>query len=237
MFEIDKYSIKARLYPSFLVLLPVFILSLYYITDFEKYYHYLTATFVLSIFTYLLSQLGRDKGKSKEPALNKYFGGKPTTQILRHRNSFIDIVTKTRYHKLLSQKIENINIPSLEEEINDPNTADQIYDSCAKFIISKTRNTKDFNLLFKENVSYGFRRNLWGMKLWALIILFLCIVCHSVFAIYHFSNFKQLLINDLYIYGFLLVTMFFWIFIVTKNWIKITAFAYAERLYETLNNL
>ncbi|MBK7308913.1 MAG: hypothetical protein IPI88_19140 [Chitinophagaceae bacterium] len=237
MIELDKYTVKARLYPSFLVLLPVFIVSVYYITDFEKYYHYFTALIGVGLFTFLLSQIGRDKGKLKEPNLHKYFGGKPTTQILRHRNNYIDSVTKQRYHKLLSQKIADIQIPSELEETNNSTFADQVYDSCAKFLISKTRDTKKFNLLFKENISYGFRRNLWGMKIWALLLLLFCFGLHFYFATKNLTVFNHYETKDIGLFAFLLATTLFWLLIVNKNWIKLPAFAYAERLYETLNEL
>ncbi len=237
MIELDKYTIKARLYPSFLVLLPAFVVSIYYITDIEKYYHYFTAFAAVGLFTYLLAQLGRDKGKLKEPDLHIFFGGKPTTQILRHSNNHIDIVTKQRYHKLLSQKIDNLKIPTAEEEAYNANHADQVYDSCAKYLISKTRDTKKFNLLFKENISYGFRRNLWGMKPWALLLIILCFICHLFFATKQFVVFNQFAPKDIGLFVFLFVTTIFWFSVVTKNWIKIVAFAYAERLYESLNDL
>lgn len=237
MIELDKYTIKARLYPSFIVLLPAFVVSIYYITDIEKYYHYFTAFAAVGLFTYLLSQLGRDKGKLKEPALHKYFGGKPTTQILRHSNSYIDNVTKERYFKLLTQKIDGIQIPTAEQERINANHADQVYESCAKFLISKTRDTKKYNLLFKENISYGFRRNLWGMKIWALLIIFLCFLCHLYFTTNQFRVYNQFAPKDIVLFVFLLTTALFWFVVVTKNWIKLVAFAYAERLYETLNDL
>lgn len=237
MFELDKYTIKARLYPSFIVLLPAFVVSIYYITDFEKYYHYFTALAAVGLFTFLLSQLGRDRGKLKEPSLHNYFGGKPTTQILRHSNNHIDPVTKERYHRLLSQKIANIQIPTPAQENNSINQSDQVYESCAKYLISKTRDTNKFNILFKENISYGFRRNLWGMKLWALLLIVLCFIFHFYFASNHFVDFNKFKPKDIGLFVFLLATTLFWLFIVTKEWIKIVAFAYAERLYETLNDL
>ncbi len=237
MIQLDTYNIKARLYPSFLVLFPGFVLSIYYITDLEKYHHYFTATITVGLFTFMLSQLGRDKGKSKESFLYTFWGGKPTTQILRHNNEFLDKVTKARYHKLLSQKIDDIHIPTYDEETRSPDIADQTYDSCAKFLISKTRDTKKHYLLFKENVSYGFRRNLWGMKSWALIIIAFCFIFHMYWATNCFTTLSISSKSDIIIVAFLLFLTYFWILIVTKDWIKLIAFAYAERLYETLNEL
>lgn len=233
----DEYSLKARIYPSFLVLLPILITGLYYITDFQKYYHYFTAMFIVGVFTYVLAQVGRDKGKIKEPILNNHFGGKPTTQVLRHRNSHIDNYTKNRYHQILSQKISNIIIPSPQQELNNPNEADEIYDSCTKFLISKTRDTTKFNLLFKENISYGFRRNLWGMKDLSLSIILILIILHFIFVTNFFTIFNNISLPQVCFGIFLFTCAIIWIFIITKDWVKLVAFSYAERLYETLNDL
>lgn len=237
MLELDKYSLKARLYPAFIVLLPAFVVSLYYITDFEKYYHYATALVSVGLFTYLLAQLGRDKGKIKESKLFEFWGGKPTTLILRHSDNTIDKVTKRRYHKLLNDKIEGINIPTPDEEQNDNKFADQVYESCTKFLISKTRDTKKFPLIFKENISYGFRRNLWGMKSWALVIISILIIIHFYFITNGFKTKITLQNKDIFLFIFFGLVLLFWFFIVTKNWIKLTAYAYAERLIESVNEL
>ncbi len=237
MIELDKYSLKARLYPAFIVLLPAFVVSLYYITDFEKYFHYATALISVGLFTYLLAQLGRDKGKIKESKLFTHWGGKPTTLILKHSDNSIDQVTKKRYHKLLETKITDIKIPTAQQEQNDANFANQVYESCTKYLISKTRDTKKFPLIFKENTSYGFRRNLWGMKTWALVIIFILIIIHFYFITKGFSNNISLQDKDIFLFTFFGVMILFWFFVVTKNWIKLTAYAYAERLLESVDEI
>lgn len=238
IFELDKYSLKARLYPSFLVLVPAFVCGIFYITNLQEYYHYLTAIFSLGLVTFFLAQLGRDRGKIKEVELNKYFGGKPSTQLLRHSNNYLDKNTKSRYHEMLSQIIPNIHLPSYQEEQNDSTDADQVYESCAKYLISKTRDTKKYNLLFKENINYGFRRNLWGMKSWALLIVFISIVIHTFYATQKFSiPLNTISSSDFFLFIFFIASALFWIFIIRKDWVKIPSFAYAERLYESLNDL
>lgn len=233
--EIDDYSVKARLYPCLLVLLPAFVVGVYYITDFEKYYHYFTAVVALGLFTFVLAQFGRDRGKMKEPSLYDFFGGKPTTQILRFSDTHLDIITKNRYRQILTQKILGIQMPTATEESSNPDDADIVYDSCAKFLISKTRDTTKYNLLFKENISYGFRRNLWALKDIAILIILFCIILHLIISTEGFKNFTPLTAESVGLNFFLLFTLLVWIFVVRRNWIKFVAFSYAERLFETLN--
>jgi hypothetical protein len=232
--KIDHYSLKARIYPSFLVLLPLLLLAIFYITNFEIYFHFFTAFATIGMFSYLLSQLGRDKGKVKEQELFKLWGGKPSTQILRHSSELLDNHTKARFHKILTAKIDNITLPTKEEEEHNPIKADEIYDSCTKYLKTKTRDTTKHNLLFKENTSYGFRRNLWGMKTWAIVILIVSTIVHLIFATAFFSNYSFKPNKDAYLYVGFLMIFIFWIFIVTPKWIRIVADEYAKRLYETL---
>jgi hypothetical protein len=235
--KLDKYTLQARLYPAFLVLLPVFITGVFYITDFEKYYHYFTALLSVGLFTYLLAQLGRDRGKIKELDLFTSWGGKPSIQVLRHSDKYLDKITKARYHKTLEDKIPGINIPTEEAEKEDPKEADQIYESCTKFMISKTRDAIKFPLLLKENISYGFRRNLWGMKVLGISLVIICIIIHSFYATTSFTNFHVKVSGNIALYGFFICELIFWIFIVTKKWIRIPAYAYAERLFEAINEI
>jgi len=237
MIKFDAYSIKARVYPAFFVLLPALILALFYITNFEVYHHYVTAVISVGFMSFILAQLGRDKGKYKEAQLFKEMGGKPTTQVLRHSNQHLDKITKARYHKGLSKKIEGISVPTLEEEQANPEQTDEIYNSCAKYLISKTRDTEKFDLLFKENINYGFRRNLWGMKTLGLVFLLSATLIHMLIATDYFTSIEFKPTIDIYPYFAFLTLGLLWIFIVTKNWVKVTAFAYAERLYETIEEI
>lgn len=234
MIEFNTYSLKARVYSSVIVLLPCFILAIVYVTNVELYYHYLTSFACFGIFSFVLSQIGRDNGKKKENRLFKYWGGKPTSMILRHSNDHLDIHTKKRFHAKLEQTIPYIKIPTHEEEMENLQAADAIYDSCTKWLISKTRDESRYSLLFKENINYGFRRNLWGMKTWAIGIIAICILVHSFMITQKFTSIEIVKTKDWMLLGVFILFALFWLIMVNREWVKITAFSYAERLYETL---
>lgn len=235
MTEFNTYSLKARVYPSVIVLLPCFILAIAYVTNVELYYHYFTSFACLGVFSFVLSQIGRDNGKRKENELFKYWGGKPTSIILRHSNNYLDIHTKKSFYTELEQTIPNVKIPTNEEEMKDLQAADAIYDSCTRFLISRTRDTNRYSLLFKENINYGFRRNLWGMKTWAIWIIAICIFVHSFIMTQKFTSIETVSTKDWMLLGIFFLFALFWLLIVNRKWVKLTAFAYAERLYETLH--
>lgn len=104
-----------------------------------------------------LGECVRENGVEPERYYRSW-GGKPSTLILRHRDHTIDAVTKARYHRFLSGHL-SIQFPTRAEESADEGAADEVYQSAVKWLLNKTRDTKEYALLFKENVSYGFRRN------------------------------------------------------------------------------
>jgi hypothetical protein len=54
--------------------------------------------------------------------------------------------------------------PTADDELHDPAGADDFYAGAGFWLRDQTRNVKIFNILFDDLVSYGFRRNLLGLK-------------------------------------------------------------------------
>ena len=131
----------------------------------------------------------------------------------------------------LNRTIDFRNSP--QKEINE------IYRSWVKYLITKTRDTKKYSLLFSENISYGFRRNLWGLKPFSIFLIVTTIISNYFYQIIN-NDFKSLLpiLLDFVVSELILfVLCIIWVFIINKSWIKIPAFAYAERLLETIDTL
>lgn len=91
----------------------------------------------------------------------------PTTRSTRYR----------RYRAFLSSKL-NQPAPTEQEEKDDFKAADVFYARCGAWLRENTRSAKKFPVLFAENVTYGYRRNLLGLKWPALaanlVLLLLC---------------------------------------------------------------
>jgi hypothetical protein len=60
--------------------------------------------------------------------------------------------------------------PRRADEATKLAECDAFYERCGNWLRENTRDTKKFKILFDENVTYGFRRNLLGLKYAALII-------------------------------------------------------------------
>ncbi|HEY1528196.1 MAG TPA: hypothetical protein VGH51_18365 [Candidatus Angelobacter sp.] len=167
----DPYERAARLYPALLALLPLFAVVIFL---YGPKATASTAAVTLAVSCgglYLTTNLCRELGKRLEEKLYREWGGKPTTQLLRHRDANIESVTKRRYHAFLASKI-NVAFPDKDQEARDPTAADDVYQSGVRWLLNHTRleDNKKFDLIFKENVSYGFRRNALGAKPFGLAV-------------------------------------------------------------------
>lgn len=188
--------------------------------------------------TSLLEQFGRDQGKNKEPQLWASWDGAPTTQMLRHRDTkMCNPTMRKRYHEKLRKLVPNMHLPTPEEEARDPAGADNVYEAYTRYLINQTRDTEKFPLIFEENINYGFRRNLWGMRPAGIAIALLGI------AVALCATYLAWVRNDLLwlvAMGTTLINIclaVWWVVRITVAWVFIPAKAYAERLLEACDSL
>ncbi len=235
----DPYDRTARLTPALLVALPVLIpLVCVYGAK-----HPLLVSVVGLLSTcgvlYALSSIARGRGKELEVRLVQEWGGMPTTISLRHSDKFFDPITKRRYHQAIIQKL-GISMPSAEEEESNPSGADQIYIGATRRLRELTR--KDKELLLKENIAYGFHRNMLAMKLVGIITSIVGIVYGLIIAkVLTLSPFEVYLENlaDPSLAGGITLAMSLmllaaWVFYFDKRKVKQFGYTYAERLFEHL---
>jgi len=163
----------------------------------------------------------------------------PSIQLLRLRHQHIDKHTKQRYHQKLQSLCPVSVPPDVEMEKNNPSVADDIYQAWTKYVISQTRDSQKFSLLLKENTSYGFRRNLWGLRPFAIGLAAIALLANYCFWVFKLKAFNPLKFPEGFIYSTMaiLLIILFWVLVVTKAWIKLVAFSYAERLCECVDNL
>src|SRR5208282_3020999 len=134
----DPYERPARLYPALLALLPLLAMVMLLYGPKASALTSVATIAVSCGCLYLTTNLCREMGKRLEDKLYREWGGKPTTQLLRHRDGIIDSVTKHRYHAFLGTKL-NFTFPDADAEKNDPATADEAYQSGARWLLDHTR--------------------------------------------------------------------------------------------------
>jgi hypothetical protein len=239
----DPYERKARLTPGLLVALPVLVPL---VCVYGPRHPALTA--VVGLLggcgaLYALASIARGRGKKLEEALVKAWGGIPTTIALRHRNtSALDSVSKRRYHDAIASKL-GIAMPTVEEEAADPAKADDVYVGATKRLRELTRSNK--GLLLKENIAYGFHRNMLAMRpvgvatcilgmVYGLILAKILQLSPTTLATGNLADPGLPAALTLLISSALLAA---WLFYFNADVVRRLGFAYAERLFECLPSL
>lgn len=177
----DHYTINARFKPVFLSTLP-FVLTMLAWCPISKSLLGGTLTVLISfgVMTFI-STLISNLGNKCQDKLFSIWAGAPTTIILRHSDNTIDKYTKRRYHKWLSGKLDGLKLPNTEEEKYDPEDADSRYKSAINFLREFTRDKEKYLAVYRDNVNYGFSRNLLAIRNFGLSISLLCVLANLYF--------------------------------------------------------
>jgi len=238
----DRYERQARLYPALLAGAPLVAIAIgLYGLPLEPKAGLIGLLASCGVI-YLLTTIARELGKRLENDLFDSWGGKPTTQLLRHRNSTLDNLTKARYHAFLANKL-NVRLPTAAEELTDPVAADAIYASVARWLLDQTRDTKTYPLLFKELIAYGFRRNCLGLRPIAIFIAVLSLVwLLGATDVLTLAGFNEKALETLpmparVVGGINLVLLFVWVLFISRQTVRTAAFMYADLLLRACDTL
>ncbi|WP_080436233.1 hypothetical protein [Burkholderia ubonensis] len=174
----DAYSLRARLFPAIIAAAPALAALTLLIS--WKSFELSNAIAMLAVFVLLfaIADIARARGRAVERDLYAKHAGTPSIIMFRRSDSTIENGLKERYRAFLAARL-GVTAPTAEEELASQNTADAFYEQCGVWLRQNTRDTKKFPLLFAENITYGFRRNLLGVK-WLALALNLLVVCICV---------------------------------------------------------
>lgn len=235
----DRYSLNARVYPMLLFYAPFCILLIIVVWNIKEYWHYGIPTGIGGLLLYLTSHLGRDNGKKKEAVLWDEWGGAPTDQLFRWQNNIIDEHTKIRNHVKMNTLCPVTHNVDRNFEIQNPILTDSVYSSWNYYLRNQTRDISKYPLIFKENMNYGFRRNLWGLKPYAIFSITFLMIITYVFFVYSIGIWEFQFLPELFwlLQTILAAILLVWVFFVTKSWVHLPAFEYAKRLHESIDSL
>jgi hypothetical protein len=231
----DPYDRKARLLPALLLVIPFIAILIAYLQTILPFLQLLIPIAASCGILFLLTHLVRDKGKAKEDELFKLWKGMPSVAIFRHCDSKLDAITKKRYHKRLSNICETSSVTVEEEEANKE-SADGVYQAWSQYLRGQTRDKGKFHLLFQENINYGFRRNMFGVRCIGIVISLVCIFLSAVWLYRAYINNVFMMIPCI-VLVISIAFLMFWKSVVTSDWVRIPADAYAERLAEAVDLL
>lgn len=227
--KVDTYTFFARVCPVLILFMPVLLAVYALFPETLTLSGIAIGTTGLLAVSFFLGQVGRDRGFEIQNSLFRGWGGVPTTQLLRHFGAS-NTITLQRYHKKLSQLLQK-PFPSKADEQQAPHKADELYEAAVTLLRQKTRNPKEYPLVFKENTNYGFRRNLLACKPAGIAISALGAAATTSVAI---------ATSDAHLWATAVICVMLltlWLLRVNSDWVKIPAFAYARALLEASESL
>lgn len=245
----DSYTLRARIQPAFIVALPLAFLLLTFLPG-----QPILATAFFGLLstaggTAVAAQLGRDRGRKKEPGLWDSWDGPPTTRLLRHCHTPGDVTLGLGLRQQVEEWV-GYPLPTEHQEETDPGWANEKYAEAVASIREATRDSTKFPLVFSENANYGFRRNLWGLKpIGAPIAATLALLSWTLMLLTVWGRpwpdpwWNVLVDPDSVAVIRLAVALLdtvlaaFWLLWVKPSWVKVAAEAYAIRLMESVQTL
>lgn len=231
----DPYDRKARIQPALLSVVPVFVVCLLLIPELGPIWTTVGGVILYCGSVMLLAQLGRDRGKRLEPMLFDSWDGKPSVAMLRHRDTRLAQPTKERYRAFLTANISGLELASPQVEQQSPTLADDGYSSVTSWLLTQTRDGPQFRLIFKENINYGFRRNIWALRPWAfgadlVAITFLLLVEADAWTGEIASTLRAVGSPAWTCLAVILAHGLLFSFRIRRDWVKVAAEAYAFQL-------
>lgn len=235
----DPYERKARMAPGLLVVLPLLVPVLWIFGPKNPYVTALLGLISSCGAIYGLASIARGRGKRLEERLVREWDGMPSTRMLRHRDDFLDQVSKARYHDDIRRKL-GIAIPTSAGEAADPAAADAAYIAAARALRERTR-SKAHGLLLKENIAYGFHRNMSAMRPFGFVSSMLGmgvgVVLSKTVQLHPFDvDFDRLTAAGGITFVVSLALLLAWLYF-THDAVRRIGYVYAERLLESLRPL
>jgi hypothetical protein len=175
MVKLDAYNLRARLFPAVLGVAPAIALASVAVSWDDLGLPQAIATLAVGVLFVASADLARRLGRRKERKIFAYNNGRPTNSLLHHSDSTLDAKTKERYRDFIAEQLGE-SAPTQEDENRSPDEARAFYERCNAWLRENTRKTDDYKILFEENITYGFRRNLYGLKWPALVLNILVVV-------------------------------------------------------------
>jgi hypothetical protein len=172
----DPYEIRARIFPSILVLSPMVILLFSIIPLSDVIWKILIELGIFLILVYGFSYPVRLLGVKYQDDIWKITGA-PSTIILRWNDATFGLELKQQLYSAITKEY-SIDIPKSDEQEKSPNQFDKIIADVFSRVRSDLRKMdKEKNLWSSQNAEYGFARNLIGSR---AVLLILSIICTGV---------------------------------------------------------
>lgn len=172
----DTYTVRARIIPSLLAGLPSLALPFVLVPWNRLGLSNLIVTIMSFVLLYAFADLSRRSGYRVERRL----GTRSTPELWHRSNKELPNSTKDLYRPFVAAALKRA-APTEAEELQQPEVANDFYRGVGDWLRDETRDTKKFHLQFGELITYGFRRNLRGLKPIAIVMnMVVAAVCGAI---------------------------------------------------------
>lgn len=159
----DAYTMRARVFPALVAGLPTLALLAVSVPWDHLGLPHATAGATALVLLFAFADVARRAGRRVQARLET---GATPDQWCRD-DPDLPAAAKDRYRAFVADEMGRA-APSADEERADPARARDFYLAAGTCLREHTRDARAFPILFSENVTYGFRRNLLGLKAVAL---------------------------------------------------------------------
>lgn len=231
---IDPYSWRARLLPVVIAGSPALAFMIAGGVSIDAKTG--VASLLVGALGLVLCGIARDAGFKLQSGLWTEWGGSPTVRRLRWRDNPQNHQALSRLHDVI-EAVTGVPLPNAAAEAVDPQAADNAYTEATTVLRNRTRDTKRFNLVFSDNMEYGFRRNCLGLRPLGLVLAVLGAITSVTLCI----TGTRTLAKEFESWGWpgivSVVSVVFWLVVVNPEWVRKPAETYAERLIEAADTL
>lgn len=184
MAKFNSYTIYARFFPCIISALPLFVLWFFLSENIQlkelvtyllslKFYGGITLSIV---FLYFYAQVLRITSKIIEKKYFHHRAGFPTTYLMTYSDDTFSKSYKDKYRRLVKQQFD-LDLLNESEETADIVEARKRLNESTQLIRLKI---KEGHLVSKQNIWYGFVRNLIGGTIYSTIFCIINIIVGSV---------------------------------------------------------
>jgi hypothetical protein len=160
--NLDRYDRNARLQPALLVLLPAFLLVGTWYPASRSGSGWIASLLVACGATFLLAQVTRRRGRALEQGWGDRVGRRHSARLLSSADRTLSAAQKKRIADWIAR--HGPGLPSVDEERRDPRSAEDRRLAAVAWMLEATRGDAATSMLLAENVSYGFWRNMRGLR-------------------------------------------------------------------------
>jgi hypothetical protein len=238
MLWLNEYQRYARLAPGLLIVLPIALtITIFGIPEQAALSSVLT---LLSLAggPLLLAEIVSHRGRKSQVKIWKSWNGPPTTRFLRLREETDNKTRRLKWRESI-QSVTDVAFLNARRERARPEEADERIDVAVSMIRDLTRDTQKFPVVWTENKSYGYHRNVYGVRWFGRVaaIVTLIVVLAVMLITYRkagsvqltWQNVAALMVNT----GFVLL----WFYLPSKDRMKVVAERYAFQLLQAANIL